>query len=46
MDNFGIKSVSWARESSLEDDAFKTLMDILRRFYLKHENTGLFTLCD
>ena len=47
MDNpYGVEIGFVGAESSLEDDAFKTLMDILRRFYLKHENTGLFTLCD
>lgn len=47
MDNpYGVEIGFMGAESSLEDDAFKTLMDILRRFYLKHENTGLFTLCD
>ena len=47
MDNpYGVEIGFVGTESSLEDDAFKTLMDILRRFYLKHENTGLFTLCD
>ena len=47
MDNpHGVEIGFVGTESSLEDDAFKTLMDILRRFYLKHENTGLFTLCD
>lgn len=47
MDNpYGVEIGFVGEESSLEDDAFKTLMDILRRFYLKHENTGLFTLCD
>ena len=47
MDNpYGVEIGFVGAESSLEDDAFKTLMDILRRFYLKHENTGLFALCD
>lgn len=47
MDNpYGVEIGFVGAESSLEADAFKTLMGILRGFYLKHENSGLFTLCD